>query len=141
VGTLLALWFFGHKWKWLAKYQMPAVVGSTIATIQSLVQLYFPNKLGWVLGDPGQSILGQQVAQQQIAAGSRAPELPDHLEEISDDPRWYTYNDAYDAGRQAHVQKPVPSAPGVPPIPNEVQDDDERLAAGIFGGGGIASGN
>ncbi len=140
VGSLLALWFLGHRWKWLAKYQMPAVVGATLATVQSLVQLYFPNKLGWILGDPGQAI-GLQQAAQQIAAQPPIQALPDHLEEISDDPRYYAYNDAYDAGRHAATQKPVPTVPPVPPITDDIMPDDDRLAAGIFGGGGLGAGN
>lgn len=140
IGTFLALWFLGHKWKWLAKYQMPAVVGSAIATVQSLMQLYAPNKLGWLVGDPGQAIGLQMLAtQQQISNAQPVSTLPDHLEEISDDPRYYTYNDAYDAGRLSKMQVAAPSKspPDTIPLPDL---DDEDLAAGIFGSS-MAPGN
>jgi len=50
VGTFLAAWLLANKWKWLAKYQMPLIVGSGIAALQTLVQLYIP-RVGWMVSD------------------------------------------------------------------------------------------
>lgn len=137
VLSTAALWWFGNRVKIIAKYQMPAVVGSAIASLSSLLQLYFPNKLGWLVGDPNSAIQGTQLLQQQIAAQQAPTPLPDHLEEVSEDPRWYTYNDAYDAGRLSSGQGAA-APPATAPIPSpttDIMDDDETLANGIFGGG------
>lgn len=142
VGSFLAAFFLAHKWDWLKKYQMPVVVGSAIAALQSLIQIYAPNKLGWMVSDANAdlkaSVLARQIQQSQANA-----QLPDHLEEINDDPAWYTYNDAYDAGRysagggnkQQPSAMPASNAPTEDDIIDDLQDGDDALAAGIFAPG------
>jgi hypothetical protein len=97
VGAFLAAWFLANRVKLLAKYQMPLIVGSGIAALQSLLQLYVP-KLGWAVSD----------ASPQIAATARRSALgpnPDELQPIDDDPNDYVYNDSYDPGRMDSAQR------------------------------------
>lgn len=134
LSSFLGAWFFGHKVKMLAPYHSPITVGSAIATGQSLLQIYFPNKLGWIVSDASSS-----APRPAIAAAPQQQALPDHLEEIHDDPSWYTYNDAYDKGRyagslgKAPPQEQITSPPADEAPIDDVQQGDEDLAAGIFG--------
>lgn len=127
LGTFLAAWFLGHKVKFLAKYHAPLVVGSAIATAINLLQIYVP-KVGALIGDPGTTAALPATQAQHL--------LPANLEEIDDDPAFYTYNDAYDAGRynpsSATKTQATPAQPA-----QTVTDlmDDESLAAGVFSGG------
>ncbi len=50
IAAFLAAWFLLHRVKRLAKYHTPAVVGSAIASLQTLVRLYLP-KYGWMVAD------------------------------------------------------------------------------------------
>lgn len=120
VGSFLAAWFLANRVKWLAKYQMPLVVGSGLAAIQSLLQLYVP-KLGWMVAD----------ASPQIAAEARSAQLgphPDDLEPIDDDPNEYVYNDSYDAGRvnqtQHRADQAASAASSAPPADDDLSDLD-----------------
>lgn len=135
VSSFLASWFLGHRVKWLAAYHTPVTVGSAIAAGQSLLQIYAPNKLGWIVSDATPRVAIAAPAPQQQA-------LPDHIEEINDDPSWYTYNDAFDGGRYAGSLGKAPPQEGIAPPPpidpaaiDEPQEGDEELAAGIFSGG------
>jgi hypothetical protein len=136
IGSFLASWLAGHKVKFVEKYHTPITVGAAIAAAQSLLQIYFPNKLGWIVSDAS-----SQTAPAQVAAPAQPQALPEHLEEINDDPSWYTYNDAYDKGRYGSlgqggmtppIQPPRGAAEDVVPI-EDPQAGDEELAAGIFG--------
>jgi hypothetical protein len=76
----------------------------------------------------------------QLTAPAKPTALPDHMEEINDDPSWYTYNDAYDGGRyggsigKAPQQQAQMKAPAQDESPIDApQDGDDELAAGIFG--------
>lgn len=141
IGTFLSSWFLAHKVKFLAKYQMQLSIGSGLATAQSLIQLYAPNKLGWIVGDPNQAIAegSTDLARQAsaLAAQNAQPQLPDHLEEVNDDPRWYTYNDAYDPGRYARsTTQPDPTPPAPAPDLSDIPGvNDDELAQGVFSGG------
>lgn len=145
VGAFLAAWYLGHKVKFLARWHTPIVVGSAIATLQNLVQIYAPGKLSWLLGDPKQAaaatVMQTQAVQQQIAAQqAQQDELPDHLEEVTDDPRFYTFNDAYDAGRYKGSRTAAPYPQQTAQIPSEqtpVDAEDEDLASGIFAGSAL----
>lgn len=100
VGAFLLAWFLGHRVKFLAKYQMPITVGSAIAAIQSLLQIYVP-KVGWMVSD---------ATPELATAGATSPALDTaHLDLVpaNDDPNEYTYNDEYDPGRYA---KPGPTS-------------------------------
>lgn len=145
VASFLAAWYFGAKVKFLARYHTPIVVGSAIAALQNLVQIYFPDKLAWIVGSPkqaAQAAFAQAVTTQQAqmqAAQASQDALPDHLEEVNEDPRWYTFNDAYDAGRykqNAMHQTQVPSNQATVPdddgAPLPIDDGDEDLAKGVF---------
>ena len=133
IGSFLASWFLGSKWKWLERYHTPVTVGAAIAAGQSLLQIYAPNKLGWIVSDAS-----SQVAT-QVAAPAQQQALPSNLEEINDDPSWYTYNDAYDKGRYGslgggNLQQQSIQAPKDDVVPiDEQQPGDEEMAAGIFG--------
>lgn len=124
VGSFLAAWFLANRWKWLAKYQMPLVVGSGIAALQSLLQLYVP-KIGWMVSDASPQV-GQIAA--RSAKASIGPN-PDDLQPIDDDPDEYVYNDSYDAGRMdatqhAADQRAATGASSAPPVDDDLADLD-----------------
>lgn len=50
IGSFLAAWLLAHRVKRLAEYHTPIVIGSAIASIQTLVQTYFP-RYGWMVSD------------------------------------------------------------------------------------------
>lgn len=113
VGTFGAAWFLAHKWKWLERWHTPIVVGSAIAALQSLIQLYLP-MIGWMVSD----------ATPEIAAGSAAvPSVQDRqlaqmrLQPTDEDPNEFVYNDAYDPGRYAGQNGPASMKIGaLPPV-------------------------
>ncbi len=146
VGSFLSAWWLGHRLRLISRWHSPLTVGSAMATAHNLVQLYFPDKLAWIVGSPKQAAIAAAVNQQaqlaaaQQAANPPAPELPDHLEEVDDDPSWYTFNDAYDAGR---MKAP---APAVAAVTAQIEDqpsaadlEDEELASGLFANSGFGS--
>lgn len=101
IGAFLAAWFLAGRLKWLSKYHTPIVVGSAIAAIQSLIQLYIP-KLGWMVADASPELDAQ--SQSQMAAAQN-PVAALNLQPTNEDPNEYTYNDSYDAGRYAPSQQ------------------------------------
>jgi hypothetical protein len=130
VGAFLSAWFLANRVKWLAKYQMPLIVGSGLAAAQSLLQLYIP-KLGWMVSD----------ASPQIAAEASARSLgpnPDNLQPIDDDPNEYVYNDSYDAGRvdsTQHRADQQAATSAAPPPDDDLSDLDlEEMGQGVGGG-------
>lgn len=135
VGSFLAAYFLAHRWKWLAKYQMPIVVGSGLAALQSLIQLYVP-KLGLLVAD----------ASPVLAAQTRAAQLgpnPDTLQPIDDDPNEYVYDDSFDAGRmdqaQHHADQHAATAASSSSDDDLSDLDLEDLGAGVGVGAGIFS--
>lgn len=139
VGSFLAAWFLANKWKPIAKYQMPLVVGAGLAAAQSLLQLYVP-KLGILVSDasPHVGLIAQEKRRLQNG-GIR----PEDLTPVDDDPNEYTYNDEFDAGRMDNVQTraDVRAATTAQPAPeddlSELDLDDAAGQAqnmGIFGG-------
>jgi len=136
VGAFLAAWFLANRWKALAQYQMPLIVGSGLAAAQSLLQLYVP-RIGWVVSDATPQIAAQQ------ARRIRGPR-PEELQPVDDDPDEYVYNDYYDAGRQDQAQtRADASAPAR--ASSSTEDDDlsdldldevggQGVSMGIFGG-------
>lgn len=100
-AAFLALWFLGHKVKWLEKYHTPIVVGSFIATAQTIIQTYVP-QLGWMISDasPELAAVANTQAQSQLAAQT----LP-RLRETNEDPEDFVYDDSFDAGRQSDLPK------------------------------------
>jgi hypothetical protein len=140
LGTFAGAWYLGHRLAFFARYHTPIVVGSGIATLQNLVQIYFPEKVAWLLGSPKHAALDATAKQQALLAQSQnelaEPALPDHLEEVYDDPSWYTFNDAYDAGRYKGGRASNPTIPNVQtePLPTEPALEDETWGGepGLF---------
>lgn len=129
VGSFLASWLLGNRVALIAKYHTPITVGSAIAAAQSILQIYAPNKLGWIVSDASS-------APKPVAAAPAQQALPPHMEEVHDDPRWYTYDDmAGGSLAKAKTWSPniTPPAEDTAPI-SAPQDGDDELAAGIFGG-------
>lgn len=50
IASFLAAWFLLHRIERLKKYHTPAVVGSAIAALQTIVKTYLP-KYGWMISD------------------------------------------------------------------------------------------
>lgn len=127
IGSFAAAWFGAHRVKFLEAYHHPIVVGSGLAAIQSLVQIYLP-KLGWILGDPSPE---QATKQLPATAGQRAlsdpsgaiqPTIPDGFKETTA-ADWYTYNDAFDAG--SYKGKPEAARESAP---TPIQEPDTQIA-------------
>ncbi len=55
IASFFGLWFLGHRWRKIAPYHTPIVVGSGIAAMQSAIQTYVP-KYGWLLGHPSEEM-------------------------------------------------------------------------------------
>lgn len=113
VGAFGAAWFGAHRVKYLEKYHHPIVVGSGIAAIQSLMQLYLP-ALGWMVSDATPEMKqvaatpksASQVAKAVPAIAPPAPQdLPEGFSEV-DEASWYAYNDAFSPGAYAGKQAP-----------------------------------
>lgn len=117
VGSFLAAWFLAHKWKWLANWHTPIVVGSAIAAGQSLLQIYAPNVLGWIVSDATPE-LAASAAQSAISAPDQQLAQM-QLQPTNEDPNEFMYNDAYDAGRYSGTHGPSSMKVGaaVPPPP------------------------
>lgn len=134
LSSFLASWFLGGRWSLTQRYHTPITVGAAIAAAQSLLQIYAPKMLGWMVSDASSHVAPA------IAAAPAPKALPPHLEEIDDDPRWYTYNDAYDTGRYGTLSKGTSWQPEIaspdaqPSAIDDPQAGDDELAAGIFGG-------
>lgn len=132
-SSFLAAWFLAHRWKYTAKYHTPIVVGSMIAMLQSLIQLYLP-MLGWMIADATPDMLASGetgasgVQDQQLARMQMQP--------TDEDPNEFVYNDLYDAGRYAgqgrasmKVQTPLsPQGKPNPPPVQQQQPDDQDIA-------------
>lgn len=120
VGSFLAAWFLANRWKWLERYHTPIVVGSAIAAMQSLIQLYLP-ALGWIVADASPEI----AAADQSLSVATAPQNM-HLLPTNDDPNEFTYNDSFDAGRYgAHQHQTSPTTAGTGPggpAPSDMSD-------------------
>jgi hypothetical protein len=103
IGAFLAAWFLAHRWKWLARWQQPLVVGAGLAALQSLLQLYLP-KLGWIVSDASPEIAAsasQGLSQATVTAPSGAQYKLSDLQPSHEDPNEFTYNDSYDPGRMS----------------------------------------
>lgn len=134
VLAFVAAWTLAHRVKVLKKYQLPLVIGSGLAAIQSLIQLYMPG-LGWMVSDASTELdAGTQV--QQVTAGAAASQLPAGLSPVNDDPSNFVYSDAYDAGRMDSQQQAADqqAANTSGTVDESMFDDlDEQQNMGIFG--------
>lgn len=97
-GSFLASWFLANKVGLLERYQMQLTVGSAIAAIQSLIQIYIP-RLGWMVSDatPDLLIESSEKTSADDAATSHISQLD--LKPTDEDPNEFVYNDMFDAGR------------------------------------------
>lgn len=95
IASFLLAWWGAGRFKYTAKHSTPIVVGSALAALQSLIQLYIP-KLGWLIADASPDINDLRLSSPQT------PQLPPDLEYVDDeDPNEFVYNDSYDPGRYA----------------------------------------
>jgi hypothetical protein len=125
VGSFVAAYYGAHRVKMLEKHHTPIVVGSAIAAIQSLIQLYIP-KLGWIIADATPDLAEQSQQQKQLAVAP-APQAQRtiaaaKLQPVDDDPAWYTFDEKFDAGRYAA------DTGTAPPANPKVQDEEALLA-------------
>lgn len=138
LASFLGAWLLAHKWKWLEKYHTPIVVGSAIAALQSLIQLYLP-KLGWMVADATPELEATAATEGQLTA---TPEM--QLQPVDEDPNEYVYNDAYDSGRYGRPSGVSPmqhgagtagSGPGGPAEPDmsDLAIDDAIGQSGNLG--------
>lgn len=134
VGAFLAAWLLAHKWKWLAKYQTPIVVGSAIAAIQSLIQIYVP-QIGWVVADATPDLAAGTSTDPQLQGGTQSS-LPAGMVPIDDDPNLYVYNNAYDAGNYAQPasgnRNPSATQQAADDEFADLEIEDANQSAGIF---------
>jgi hypothetical protein len=137
VGSFAAAWLGAHKVKYLEKYHHPIVVGSGLAAIQSLIQLYLP-MVGWMVSDASPE-LGAAKASSAVAGGivatssllpsmsaaqaQAAPPVPDGFTQ-TDANTWFSYNDSYDAGGYRGQAKAPPPSPMTSAAPDDQQIDD-----------------
>lgn len=103
VGTFLAAWFLAHKVKFLAKHHTPLVVGSAIAALQSIIQLYIP-QLGWMLADATPELVATAAVTQSppLVAADAVARMG--LQPTTEDPNEFTFNEQFDPGRMDHIQ-------------------------------------
>lgn len=156
LASFFSAWFLAHRSKFLEKYHTPLVVGSGIAALQSIIQLYIP-RVGWMVSDATPEMLETAVDPTQVASGNGV--TPAQLTAAGfnltdDDPQDYQYNDSYDAGifskngNGHHHQRPPVSSSGAPQqSPPATTDDDDILSeldastpqgagvGGVFSGG------
>jgi len=131
VGSFLAAWFLAHKWKWLERWHTPIVVGSAIAAGQSLLQIYAPNLLGWIVSDATPELAAGTAQTALTAPDQQLAQL--HLQPTNEDPNEFTYNDSYDAGRYSGQQGPGsmkvgPMPPANQPVQSPPATDGSDLA-------------
>lgn len=117
VASFAASWFLVQRVKVLEKYHMPIALGSALAALQSVLQIYVP-KIGWVLGDPTPDALpaAPESAVSQLAAQG--------MQVVDEDPNEFVYNDSFDAGRYT----PAPAQTKIGPVTakaRSAQDDDD----------------
>lgn len=117
VASFAAAWLLGHKVKWLERWHTPIVVGSAIAALQSLIQLYIPG-LGWAVSDATAS-LPSATSQAALTAQAQDQALAQmHLQPTNEDPNEFMYNDSYDGGRYSGAGGPQSMKTGMPPLNN-----------------------
>lgn len=100
VSALVAAWFLADRWKPLAKYHTPIVVGAGIATLQTLIQTYLPGIGRFLDGPAAQPLMLPSPA----ATGALT----------NDGNEYFTYNDMFDAGVYAREAATGPMVPGSP---------------------------
>lgn len=108
IAAFVAAWWGAHRVKFLAKYHTPIVVGSAIAALQSVIQLYIP-KLGWMISDASPQLDAE--SQHLLAAGNQtSAQLAEGIEYLDEDSNEYIYGDGMDAGRTSTTQRAAPTS-------------------------------
>lgn len=118
--SVAAAYYGAPRVQKLGKYEMPLLVGSSIAALQTLIQTYIP-KLGWMLADATPQLLEERAGSLNVQisqpTGSAQSDL---LVDTGEDPSLYTYNDSFDAGRvQNSPETPIANAAGADPAIND----------------------
>ena len=147
IGSFLAAWFLAHRVKWLEKYHTPLVVGSGIATGQSIMQLYLP-RVGWIVSDATPELNDVASGTGSLSPATQMDVLTQNgFSPTNEDPNDFQYNDSYDAGifardQQQHhhhrQQAPAAQAPSSSTDDDDLSDLDIQADAsmgGIFAGG------
>lgn len=145
VGAFLTAWQLGHKIKYLQKYQEQATIGSGIATVQSLFQIYLP-KVGWIMSDASPEVAATAAAtsapspqvQGTPAQRSLPPQTDPDFEEI-DDSGWFSYNDAHDAGRFQQPRAQAARTPMRDTSAVDTTEDDESVFDALESSGDLQS--
>lgn len=130
VGTFVAAWMVAHRIRFLSKYVEPIVIGTGLAGIQSLLQIYVP-KLGWMVGDPMTAASDPQLA----APTSIDASLPPGFSVVDDESEFDLYNGGIFPGQTATPQTAQQAQPSAAPAPADLtaELDDEQSIGGIFG--------
>lgn len=133
IGAFAAAYFGAHRVKYLGKFHDSIVVGSGLAALQNLVQLYVP-KLGELLGDPTPAPAAKLLNDQPLISSQPPAQLADYQPRVPAGFRpttaneWYTYNDSFDAGvhkgKEESMPSPVPGQAQQTSEPDEMQIDD-----------------
>jgi hypothetical protein len=118
VGAFVGAWLLAHKWKPIAKYHTPVVVGSGIAMLHTLAQTYLPGiavMMDPLAGNAGRSPVSLPAPSAQGAI------TPDGNE-------YFTYNDMFDAGVYANEVAPPSEVPGSPAQQAESAEGEDTLS-------------
>lgn len=131
-GVVALAWFFTRKSKFLHQYQTPIVVGTIIAGLKSVLQLYLPS-LGWVVSDPTPEL----AAGSDAAALATTPQvaLPQGFKPVQDDPNLYTFDDRFDGSQQAQQSEGAGGAvqSAEDQLLADLEADQQKNGLGIFG--------
>lgn len=73
VGAAAGAWFAVHRIPSIEKYHTPAVVGASIAALQTTVQAYLP-QFGWMMGDLDSTAAAATVIEAPTGNGKALPE-------------------------------------------------------------------
>lgn len=131
LASFAAAWFGAHRVRALEKYHHPIVVGSGLAAIQSLIQIYVP-MLGWIVSDASHEIASTAQKKALAAPAPRTLPAPVMAPPIQDMPAgfeqidaaaWHSYNDAFDKGGFSE-QSAIPDEPPIMPDEMDVTSDE-----------------
>lgn len=124
-GAFAVAWWGAHKVKFLEKYHHPIVIGTGLAALQSLIQLYAP-KLGAFISDPIPALTAPKATAKPLLASAPTPvaaaPIPQGFKPTTAN-EWYTYNDSFDAGGyKGKVEAAAPPVPGEEPPDTDISD-------------------
>ena len=129
VGTFAAAWYGAHKVKYIDRFHDAVVVGSGLAALQNLVQLYLP-KLGELLGDPMPAVPQPTARAQQpqltAAQPAQLASVPPGFKPTTAS-EWYSYNDSFDAGGYKGKEEGMQT-----PVPGQVSEPDEMQVTDLL---------